>query len=461
MEERKINEAKQKNIKLYPIYKMFAWDLLFYYSIIFLFLNQAKGLSSSDIIFGNAFYPVFKMVFQALVTSMIHTIGKRKGMILGNIFVSLSILYIILSSASVLNLIISNLIMAIGYITKGICEPGILDECLLNVEKKNSKFAKIDGRGSAYWYIFEAISSVTTGFLFVINAYIPMYICFIFCIIGTIISFYFEPYKDKEKMVKEKSSIKSLKDKVSLSIQEYKFIVKSKRLRALLLFSGLFYGMLYIRSNLASSLLVDMEIPDKYFGVISGIFTIFAAITTWKQNFFHKILRNKVLTVFSLTCSVAFIIAGLTVILNINYTATVVIVFIMMIIQNMIKGPYYTLIKRYLNSFSNPHLLVKIYSVNGIVEDIGGIIISFVVSGLLKHMSTAYVALFIGIGSFILFIFILDYMKTRIGLKEDEYEEKDICFKPKKSKNEIQEETKPIEISIGLDEQGQTKMEIS
>lgn len=461
MEERKINEAKQKNIKLYPIYKMFAWDLLFYYSIIFLFLNQAKGLSSSDIIFGNAFYPVFKMVFQALVTSMIHTIGKRKGMILGNIFVSLSILYIILSSASVLNLIISNLIMAIGYITKGICEPGILDECLLNVEKKNSKFAKIDGRGSAYWYIFEAISSVTTGFLFVINAYIPMYICFIFCIIGTIISFYFEPYKDKEKMVKEKSSIKSLKDKVSLSIQEYKFILKSKRLRALLLFSGLFYGMLYIRSNLASSLLVDMEIPDKYFGVISGIFTIFAAITTWKQNFFHKTLRNKVLTVFSLTCSVAFIIAGLTVILNINYTATVIIVFIMMIIQNMIKGPYYTLIKRYLNSFSNPHLLVKIYSVNGIVEDIGGIIISFIVSSLLNHMSTAYVALFIGIGSLILFIFILDYMKTRIGLKEDEYEEKDICFKPKKSKNEIQEETKPIEISIGLDEQGQTKMEIS
>lgn len=460
MEEERIKKAKQKNVKLYPIYKIFAWDLLFYYSIIFLFLNQAKGLDSASIVFGNAFYPIFKLVFQAFVPGIIHITGQRISNIIGNILVSLSILYIILASASVENLIISNLIMAIGYILKGVCESGILDECITDVEKKNSKFAKIDGRGSAYWYIFEAISSVTTGYLFVINAYIPMYMCFIFCIIGTIISCQFEPYEVKQERPKEEQGLKRLVSKMDLSWQEYKFIFKSRRLRALLLFSGLFYGMLFIRSTLTSSLLVDIGIPDKYFGIISGLFTIFAAITTWKQNVFHRLLHNKVLTVFSLLYTTSLIIVGLTIILNINYTATLVIVFIMMTIQNMIKGPYYTLIKRYLNSFTDPHLLVKIYSVNSIMEDVGGILISLVVSWLLGFRTTAYTSLFIGIGSLILFIFILEYMKTRIGLKPEEYRKADIEFIPKTKKDEIEKKEPVIEIAIGVNENGETSVDI-
>lgn len=460
MEEEKIKQAKQKNMKLYPIYKMFAWDLLFYYSIIFLFLKQEKGLNSSSIVFANAFYPIFKLFFQMFAPGVIHAMGKRRSNIIGNIFVSISILYIILAKGSVTSVIISNLIMAIGYILKGVCESAILDECIIDIEKKNSKFAKIDGKGSAYWYIFEAISSATTGFLFVINAYIPMYLCFVLCIIGTIISGQFEHYEVKVKKTKEEHLIKKFIKKMDLSIQEYKFIFKSRRLRALLIFSGVFYGVLYIRSSLTSSLLVDIGIPDKYFGILSGIFTIFAAITTWKQNMFHRALHNKVLTVFSMTYSGSLIIIGLTILLKFNYIATMVIVFIMMIIQNMIKGPYYTLIKRYLNSFSDSHLSVKIYSVNSIMEDIGGIIISFIVSWLLGFKTTAYTTLFVGIGCLILFIFILDYMKTRIGLKPEEYRKEDIEFIPKTKGDKNEEKEPVVEIAIGVNENGETSVDI-
>ena len=34
---KKRNRARRKNAQLYPIYKMFAWDLLCYYSIEYLF----------------------------------------------------------------------------------------------------------------------------------------------------------------------------------------------------------------------------------------------------------------------------------------------------------------------------------------------------------------------------------------------------------------------------------------
>ena len=33
---------RKKNVRIFPIYKMLSWDLLFYFPIIFLFLTQVK-----------------------------------------------------------------------------------------------------------------------------------------------------------------------------------------------------------------------------------------------------------------------------------------------------------------------------------------------------------------------------------------------------------------------------------
>ena len=40
MEETQKIQDKKTNAKLFPIYKMFSWDLLFYYSIIFSFCHH-------------------------------------------------------------------------------------------------------------------------------------------------------------------------------------------------------------------------------------------------------------------------------------------------------------------------------------------------------------------------------------------------------------------------------------
>ena len=49
-------EKKNKNIKLFPFYKMISWDLLFYYAIIFLYLIQAKGLTAPQVLLAEALY---------------------------------------------------------------------------------------------------------------------------------------------------------------------------------------------------------------------------------------------------------------------------------------------------------------------------------------------------------------------------------------------------------------------
>jgi MFS family permease len=448
--EEKIKKAKEKNVKLYPIYKMFSWDLLFYYSIIYLFLNQTKNLKSTEIFFGNAFYPIFKIAFQPFSPILINKLGKIKSTILGNILVSISIAYVMTLKGSMINLIVANLFMAIGYIFKGVCEASILDEGIIDDEKRNSIFSKIDGRSSAYWYILEAISAVFTGFLFVINSYIPMILCLIICIIGTIISTRFKEYEIKSDK-KSKKRI-TLKQRIALNSEEYRFILKSGRLRCLFLFSIVFFGLLYIRSTLTSSILLEIGISDKYFGIITGILTIFAAITTLNQNTFHKKFHNKLLTVCSITYSFSLIILGGIINLSINKIVTLIIVFTMMIIQNMIKGPYYTLMKRYLNSFSNERISVKIYAINTFVEDIGSTLISFFTSYLLTYTNSANTVLIIGVSSLVVFIVVLYYMKNRIGLKKEEYNSQDISFEAsvlkRVKKNKIKVEVNEHEAKI-------------
>lgn len=455
MENEKIKIAKEKNRKIFPIYKMFAWDLLFYYSISFLFLVQVKGLTASNIFLLDGFYTICKIVSQPFAPILINAIGKRKSTILGNLLVTISVLCVILVEGSIVNLIIAYGIMAFGYLLKGVCESFMLEDSIEDGEGKNSEFSKIDSKGSVYYYIFGAVSAVTTGFLFVINPYVPMYLCFIICIIATLISLKFEHYEVKEEKAKDEYPLKTIIKRIDVTRQEYAFILKSKRLHGLLLFSMLFSGALYIRSTITSSILVDIKIPDQYFGVISAVFTIFAAIGTCTQHFIHKKLRNKVLTAFSITYAMTFILIGIIAILQLNHIFTISIILVLLAIPNMIKGPYYTLIKRYYNSFSNEDISVRIYSAKVLAEDLGSTIIAFVASILLDHMTISYATLIIGILMLIIFIALLDYMKTRVGLDPKEYRKEDIDFKLKEY-----DEKSVVEIKVGLNENGTTNIEV-
>ena len=76
----------------------------------------------------------------------------------------------------------------------------------------------IDGKSSSYFYIFDSVASVIAGFSFVINGYIPMVLCFICCVISTIISFKFRHttiLQEKVKPVRFTEYKKQLKDSLN------------------------------------------------------------------------------------------------------------------------------------------------------------------------------------------------------------------------------------------------------
>lgn len=422
----KILNAKNYNAKIFPIYKLFSWDLLFYYSIVFLFLTQAKGLTASNILFSDSFYTLFKFIFQIPSVNLVETLGRRRSLLIANVLVALSVLMFILTK-NLSHAILANSVMGIGYALKEICDPSFLRDCITAKEHKGTAFTKIDGKGCTYWYIFDAISSVSCGFLFVINKYFPMLLCLAMCIISCIIAYHFKSYEEPGKKVKLENSSDFKTYFKDLKIA-FRNIFKSNRLKALFLFSGLFASIIAIRSTIASSLFSDIGVKEEYFGIIFAILQIFASIAAKTQNFFHKALRNNLLTYFSLVYCIAFLTVGITAAFSKNLTFSFTIIFICFAFQYFIKGAYYTIQKRYLNSFSSSTMSPKIYSADLMVESLFRVVICYIASFLLDVTTTAYATSILGCVFTVAFIFTLDYMKDKIGLQPEEYKKSDIYF---------------------------------
>lgn len=419
-----LTKEQEYNLKLFPFYKMVSWDLLFYYSIQFLFLTSVKGLSASEVLFADAFYPIFKVLLQFLLIGIIDKIGFRKSILLANIINAFSILILIVGNG-LSSVILSWFFMAFGYTIKDICESSMVQSFIPKCEKRNSIFSRVDGRGSSYYYYLDAVSSVATGFLFVINGYLPMILCFGFCVIGAILAYQFKPVSIQKNINKTSNSpfvfLKDLK-------HSFYYIFNSRRLRGLLLCSALFYTVFSLTSTLNSSMLVEINFPEQYYGILFAVLQIFSAVSAKYQNLYHKKLKNKTLSYFAIFLTVPLIFLGLLSNIRLSYNSVVVITFIVFAIRYIIKGPYYTLIYRYLNSFTTSKSGVRVYSANIILQSICRSLFSLLASWLLSFTSTPTAFIIIGCIFTIMFILLLDYMKTRVGLKPEEYKKQDIPF---------------------------------
>ncbi len=420
--ENAIVKDEKYNTRLYPIYKALSWDFLFYYPICFLFLTQVKHLSGSSVLFTEALYTIFRAIFQIPCSIIVGKIGNRKGLILGNISLAVSI-FVLLISNNIIEIIIFQLVSGIGFNLKNITESAILFDSIPKSDKRNDIFSKIESRANSYYYYLEAITASITGFLYVFNGYFPMIACFILCIIAVILSTKFKELNsyNTEKVTSFRSSFLDLK-------QAFRFIFNSKRLKDLLIFNSIMCAILSVLSSLRNSILTDIKLPEQYFGIVFAILGIISALTTHKSNYFHNRFRNRTLKFFGITMEVSLIAIGLPVILNFSFPVALEIILIAFALQYIIKGPFYTLIKRYLSSFSTSSMRPKILSAAELLRSIVQTLIALLSSFLLSFTNTAYVFIIIGCIITVILTLLLDHMNHTVGLKPEEYSDKDIRF---------------------------------
>lgn len=296
-----IDDKKNFNMKLFPIYKMFAWDLLFYYAISFLFLTNVKGLSSAEVVLVDvSFYTFFKFIFQLPGTIIVDKFGKRTSLIMANIFICIAILLILLAS-NISILILAEVFMALGYVIKSLVESNLLYDSIPKSDYRRRSFGNLDGKGSSLYYYLNAISSIATGFLYTVNPYLPIIICLVISIVATYLStlFYDVHSNNIGKFEKIPNATQRIKEYFKELKYIFRYIFKSSRLRCLIIFYGLLQSLISLTATLDRSLLQDLSVQPEYFGIIYGLVALLSGIASYSQNIFHNTFRNKVLTIFA------------------------------------------------------------------------------------------------------------------------------------------------------------------
>lgn len=420
-------QNKKINARLYPIYKMLSWDLLFYYSIIFLYLVQAKNFSASQVMLGEAFFTASCFVLQIPIGLLVDKIGKKRSLVIANICMCL-FSFILLIIQNFNQLLIGYFIDAIGYVLRTVCETNILYDSLPIGKKRGNLYSEIDGIGASRYYVVDAITSLIAGYAFVLNPYLPIIFCFIANIISTILATRFRSIKLQNEQVEVKEGVREYFRQLGEAIR---FTKKSKRIFCLLLYFGLVSGLIYNLTTFRSSVLGGISIPEHYFGIIFAISQMVAAICAKAQIFIHKRFRNKTLAVLGIPLTISCIIIGFLAMIETSTTFKVIIV-LLFVFQGAIKGAYNVLIYRYLNNFTNRKIRTKLATIRNMFYNISSILISLFGAMLLNYTDSANTIIIVGCMMTILIILLLDYMRGKVGLKPEQYKKEDLKYMPKK-----------------------------
>lgn len=410
-----------KNIKLFPIYKMFSYDIIFYYAISMLYLTVVKGLTNSEVLLMGSIFCIFNMLLQIPTTIITDKIGYKKSMILGNILVTLwGVVYII--APNFLFLIIGDFLCAFGFGLKGGSEFPYLFK-ILKRENMQDELTRIEGKGSSLYFIFEAFACLISGLLFKTNPYLPIVFATLCALTATVISFNFNNLNKINTGESMHDYFRDLKN-------GFKFIFSSSRLKSMLLFAGIFYGVLAVGATFSKVFLVNLKVSPVYFGVIFASMNIIAAVGSRLQRRLEKITKNKTLTYISLIFISSFILLGICYLLNIPSKQLIIIGVSMFGIQAFLKGGYRIIIKNYLNNFTSSAIRTKILSIYYLIEYLGAGIALFLASETLEITNIGLSFVLFGVVFYVLMLICINTMKSRCGLKMEEYCEKDIKYTP-------------------------------
>lgn len=424
MDQKTEAKIRKKNMKLYPIYQMFGLDFMFYYVIELLFFVQVKGLSTADVVLLQAFYAGFLIFMQFVVVIIASKITKKQSMILGNILDLMYILVIIFGTHFWI-FVIAKLIVAIGVSIRNITEATFLNSTIPETKAHGDIFTKIDGKGYAKFSYLMAFTTAIAGFLFDVNPYIPMVLCVSCKLFAIIVASKFEDLEDEKqnKYNKEQATSKMTLEDIK---DGFKFVLKSRRLKALLLIIAVIWGLLCMQYTYKTALLKDIGISVGVLGVIEAFIELVKGVYSTKANQFNKKYSNSLLTTIALSITFTLILSGMITLMNIDYKIQAIFITILCTIIYVFKGVYQVIKKRYLANFVKEDTLFKVYAANSIIDNVVKMIIAYIASVILNFMNIRYANLFIGIIFTIVVILISLYMKSRVGLKPEEYGENDV-----------------------------------
>ena len=413
-------KVRKHNLRLYPKYLMLGYDLLFFYGIRVMFLLDVKGITESQILLAATVYALSMIVMQVPATLLASKIGYKNTAIAGNIF-NIIWAILIITFDGFAGLALSQFISGVAFALKFVSEPNLLSTSIPQAPtyQRNEIFSRLDKKGFSRYCIFSAISTIISGFLYDINPYIPIFLCLICVIAATAISFNFYDIQEVESKESFKDYIKDLK-------KGYKFITKSKRLRALLVMTGAVWGIIVLLDSYQLTLLQDIGATSVQVGFIFAMFELTRGLFSNTALDFNKKFKNKSLTNILLTFAIGFILAGIIAMSQLPFYTKLVIIVVILLIMGAANAIDQILAKKYVNNFASTKILPAIYSSKSICDNIFRTIITLLGSAIVGIYNIDIAMIVMGIFILILTLALTVYSKDKLGLKPEEYTQKDI-----------------------------------
>lgn len=405
-----------KNIKLYPLYTMFSYDFLFYYAVYTIFFVTVKNLSVSNIALFSTFFSAACILFQIPASSIVDKIGNKKSLVIGNLLNIVWILVVLLSNNFTVFLI-GEVLSGIGFALKNAATTTFLYASLKKANRSN-EYGKVEGKGSGFYFIIEAIACVISGYLYTISPYLPIIFTGACLVAATIIALNFEEVTTPGEYASQKEYFTSLKS-------SFKFIFHSPRLRALLLFSLIFYGVVTSSKLLTNAFFLEFNLSSEGFGYAFAIFAILSAIGSRMERIIEKKHRNNTLQFFSLSYIILLALAGILALFKLYNTTIIYIGVFAFGLQAFLKGAYRVIMKQYMTRYTTQKIRNTLMAFYYLVENIGNCMFSFITSVIIGVLSASISCIIMGILLFVLMVLVLMYMEKRVGLDPTTYTKKD------------------------------------
>lgn len=413
-------KKRKSNMKLFPIYQMIGLDFIFYYAIQVLFLTQVKGISDANIVLASSIYAFSSIIVQVPIALFVDKVGKRNALVIGNVLNVLCMIMVMICP-NFICYVIEECINAIAFGIKNVTESSLLNSSIPECKNKSDIFTKIHSKGYSKYYYISAISTFVCGMLYDINPYIPIVLCIIFCILGTIIStrfFEIDNIKSNNKNVKYVQDLKSA----------FSFILKSNRLRSLLIILGFIWGILILFGTYKITLLKDLNVSATYIGIISAVLSIMTGRMSTLSNKFNEKYKNKTLTIIGLMVTISFLLAGAISIMQIPFSLKISIIIMLYMIEATSSGVHGVIQNRYISNFAKPEILTKLYSANSIISNLLRMLVTFIGTIVLDNFNIKYAMIITGILFTVVMYLLYRYSKSKLGLKAEEYKKSDIVY---------------------------------
>lgn len=390
-----------KNVKLTKWYIALTYDFLFFLFVQVYFLNQVKNISYEDILLLESIFSIFKIIIQMPIVNVIKKIGLLLSFRIGPIFVCFSLLtFIWAPSFSIL--VLAYLLKAIGWAFINISSSSLLYNELEEVNQVEN-YSKFYGLGQSTFIFLNIFSSLISGFLFSINAYLPLIICLIIHIIAVIISFNVRGVK-QEKVRNQYIN--------KFGFDNCKQILKNKFFLYLFIISMLFWGILGVYDTYNMNYLEDIGVAVNVCTIIMAIVSSFGFLFSRNQYKIKNILKSNNYIVMSFCLIIPSILAGLGYVLKLPIFVLFIMMLLALVFQVFTRNQFRIYSLDYINRFSKSELRVDTIGVYYCFEACGRFLITYLGSFILNYSSigVAYVLFLI--------IFVLPFIWLSFSIKK-------------------------------------------